>query len=405
MMQASETFTIDPGGCLRGTIRVPGDKSISHRSVIFASIAEGDSEISGFLEGEDTLATAAALRAMGVSMEGPRNGAISVRGVGLRGLRVPARDLDLGNSGTAMRLLPGVLAGQDFDVTLRGDSSLSRRPMARIVTPLTTMGARIETGEGDTPPLAIHGRGAPLRAIDYVMPVASAQVKSCLLLAGLYADGVTCIHEPAPSRDHTERMLSAFGHAARRSGDALSIEGAKGLRATSVEIPGDISSAAFFLVGASIAPGSDLTIRGVGMNPTRVGVIEVLRAMGARIEIDNERNAGGEPLADLRVRAAALRGIDIPASLVPLTIDEFPALPAPTARPCSAAPASCASRKATVLPPWPMASRCSVSMHKRARTACAFAAGCSAAAASTAAGITVSPWRWPWPGCGPRSRW
>jgi 3-phosphoshikimate 1-carboxyvinyltransferase len=225
-----------------------------------------------------------------------------------------------------MRLLPGILAGQDFPVTLRGDASLSRRPMARIITPLTSMGARIEAGDGATAPLTIHGRGAPLSAMDYDLPVASAQVKSCLLLAGLYADGVTRIREPAPSRDHTERMLAAFGHGVHRSGDVLSIEACAGLRATSVEVPGDISSAAFFLVGASIAPGSDLRMEGVGMNPTRTGVVQVLRAMGAQIDVENERSAGGEPLADLRVRAAPLHGIDIPSSLVPLTIDEFPAL-------------------------------------------------------------------------------
>ncbi len=323
--QAPVTYTIEPGGRLRGTIAVPGDKSISHRSVIFASIADGDTHISGFLEGQDTLATAAAFRAMGVPMEGPRNGRLRVQGVGLRGLRAPAAgSLDLGNSGTAMRLLPGVLSGQDFDVTLRGDASLTGRPMARIITPLESMGARIEAGDGTTPPLAIHGR--PLTAIRYHMPMASAQVKSCLLLAGLYADGVTRIREPAPSRDHTERMLAAFGHAVHRADDIVSIEGGSGLRATSVEVPGDMSSAAFFLVGASIAPGSDLRIEGVGMNPTRTGIVEVLRAMGARIDVDNERSAGGEPLADLRVRAADLHGVDIPPRLVPLAIDEFPAL-------------------------------------------------------------------------------
>ena len=311
---------------MRGTIAVPGDKSISHRSVIFASIADGDSEISGFLEGQDTLATAAAFRAMGVPLEGPRDGRLSVRGVGLRGLRAPAGSLDLANSGTAMRLLPGVLAGQDFAVTLRGDASLTRRPMARIITPLASMGARIEAGDSATPPLAIHGRGQPLAAIRYDMPVASAQVKSCLLLAGLYADGVTRIREPAPSRDHTERMLAAFGHAVHRVDDVVSIEGGSGLRSTSVEVPGDISSAAFFLVGASIAPGSDLRIEGVGMNPTREGVVEVLRAMGARIDVENARSAGGEPVVDLRVRAAELHGVAIPPSLVPLAIDEFPAL-------------------------------------------------------------------------------
>lgn len=321
-----EAFTVRPGGRLRGTIRVPGDKSISHRSVIFAAIAEGESSISGFLEGEDTLATAAALRAMGISMEGPSRGSIVVRGAGLRGLRAPAGALDLGNSGTAMRLLPGVLAGQDFPVTLRGDASLSGRPMGRIMAPLAAMGARIEADAGDTPPLTIHGQVAPLTAIDYAMPMASAQVKSCVLLAGLYADGTTRVREPAPSRDHTERMLEAFGCGVERGDGVVGVVGGTELRGTAVEVPGDISSAAFFLVGASIAPGSDLRIEGVGMNPTRVGCVEVLRAMGACIDIENERSAGGEPVADLRVRAAELRGVEIPRAIVPLAIDEFPAL-------------------------------------------------------------------------------
>jgi 3-phosphoshikimate 1-carboxyvinyltransferase len=322
----SVNFSIDPGGRLHGSMRVPGDKSISHRSVIFASIAEGDSDISGFLQGEDTLATAAAFRAMGVAVEGPQDGRLRITGVGLRGLRRPPGDLDLGNSGTAMRLLPGVLAGQAFDVRLRGDASLTRRPMERIITPLTAMGARIESGAGATPPLTIRGREMPLTTIDYRLPVASAQVKSCLLLAGLYADGITRIHEPAPSRDHTERMLAAFGHQVHRDGDSVSVRGGARLHATSVEIPGDISSAAFFLVGASIAPDSDLRILGVGMNPTRTGVIQVLQSMGARIDVDNPRSAGGEPVADLRVRGARLRGVAIAPSLVPLAIDEFPAL-------------------------------------------------------------------------------
>jgi len=325
-MQGRETFTIHPGGQLRGTIRVPGDKSISHRSVIFASIAEGESTISGFLEGEDTLATAAAFRAMGIAIQGPSNGNLTVRGTGLRGLRAPGADLDLGNSGTAMRLLPGVLAGQDFPVTLRGDASLSARPMGRIMTPLATMGARIEAAPGDTPPLTIQGRGTALTAIDYSMPVASAQVKSCLLLAGLYAEGTTRVREPAPSRDHTERMLEAFGCTVERRGGMVCLVGGQTLTATAVDVPGDISSAAFFLVGASIAHGSDLRIEGVGMNPTRVGCVEILRAMGAHIDVENERNAGGEPVADLRVQAAELHGVDIPPSLVPLAIDEFPAL-------------------------------------------------------------------------------
>jgi len=325
-MNASTTFEIAPGGCLRGRLRVPGDKSISHRAVMLASIAEGASEIEGFLEGEDTLASAAAMRAMGVTMDGPAGGRLTVHGVGLRGLGKPDASLDLGNSGTAMRLLPGILVGQAFDARLTGDASLSGRPMGRIIAPLTTMGAHIEAQAGDTPPLTIHGRGAPLTAIDYTLPMASAQVKSCLLLAGLYADGTTRIREPAPSRDHTERMLQAFGHRVERDADVVALAGGARLRGTHLEVPGDISSAAFFLVGASIAPGSDLTIEGVGMNPTRCGVIEVLRAMGADIEVGNRRDAGGEPIADVRVRAAPLRGVAIPERLVPLAIDEFPAL-------------------------------------------------------------------------------
>lgn len=325
-MGESETYAVQPGGALRGVIRVPGDKSISHRSVILAAIAEGESRIRGFLEGEDTLATAAAFRAMGVPVSGPDRGELVIQGVGLRGLREPPEALDLGNSGTAMRLLPGVLAAQDFPVTLCGDPSLSSRPMGRIMTPLARMGARIDATAADTPPLTIHGRGTALTAIDYAMPVASAQVKSCLLLAGLYADGVTRVHEPAPSRDHTERMLEAFGCPVDRREGAVAVTGGTRLAATPVDVPGDISSAAFFLVGASISPGSDLRIEGVGMNPTRTGCVEILRAMGARIDVQNERRAGGEPVADLRVRAADLRGVVIPESLVPLAIDEFPVL-------------------------------------------------------------------------------
>ncbi|MDX1431905.1 MAG: 3-phosphoshikimate 1-carboxyvinyltransferase [Gammaproteobacteria bacterium] len=325
-MNAATNFVIAPGGCLRGTLRVPGDKSISHRAVMLASIAEGTSEIRGFLQGEDTLATAAAMRAMGVAMDAPAGGDMLVHGVGLRGLSRPQTSLDLGNSGTAMRLLPGILVGQAFDARLVGDASLSRRPMERIIAPLTTMGAHIDAARGDTPPLVIHGRSAALTAIDYALPVASAQVKSCLLLAGLYAQGTTRIEEPAPSRDHTERMLEAFGHAVERSGQVVAVDGGARLRGTHLEVPGDISSAAFFLVGASIAPGSDLTIEGVGVNATRCGVIDVLRAMGADIEILNRRDAGAEPVADVRVRAAPLKGVAIPEHLVPLAIDEFPAL-------------------------------------------------------------------------------
>jgi 3-phosphoshikimate 1-carboxyvinyltransferase len=313
------------GGPLRGEIRVAGDKSISHRSIMLGSIAEGVTEVEGFLEGEDSLATLAAFRAMGVRIERPSAGRVTVHGVGLHGLRAPEADLDLGNSGTSMRLLAGLLSGQPFDARLVGDSSLTRRPMARVATPLRLMGARIDTAEGGRPPLLIHG-GADLHGIDYRMPVASAQVKSALLLAGLYAEGTTTVVEPAPTRDHTERMLSGFGYRVLRDGARAQVEGGGRLRGTHVEVPADISSAAFFLVAASISPGSDVVLKDVGMNPTRTGVIGILRLMGASIEVVAERESGGEPVADLRVRGSALRGVEIPVDLVPLAIDEFPVL-------------------------------------------------------------------------------
>lgn len=318
-------FNVHPGGHLQGTLRVPGDKSISHRSIMLGSLAEGVTEVSGFLEGEDALATLNAFRAMGVQIEGPENGKVRIHGVGMRGLKAPQGPLDLGNSGTSMRLLSGLLAGQDFEVTLTGDSSLSSRPMRRVTNPLATMGARIETTEAGTAPLRILP-GAELQGIDYEMPVASAQVKSCLLLAGLYAEGETCVSEPAPTRDHTERMLSGFGYEIRRDGARSCLTGGGTLQACSLDVPADISSAAFFLVGASIAEGSDLLLEHVGINPTRIGVINILRQMGADIEVLNERDAGGEPVADLRVRSSQLKGIRIPEEQVPLAIDEFPAL-------------------------------------------------------------------------------
>lgn len=319
------TFRVIPGGRLAGTLRVPGDKSISHRAIMLGSIADGVTEVEGFLEGEDSLATLAAFRAMGVPIEGPAQGRVTIHGVGLHGLRAPPGPLDLGNSGTSMRLLAGLLAAQDFDLTLTGDASLSRRPMRRVTDPLRSMGARIEAGADGTPPLHLR-HGATLRGIDYVLPVASAQVKSALLLAGLYAEGRTCVTEPAPTRDHTERMLSAFGVAVETRAGRICIDGGARLRAAPIGVPADISSAAFFLVGATIAAGSDVTLTAVGINPTRVGVIDILRRMGADIAIVNERLLGGEPVADLRVRAAALRGIEIPEDQVPLAIDEFPAL-------------------------------------------------------------------------------
>jgi 3-phosphoshikimate 1-carboxyvinyltransferase len=319
------SFQVQAGGQLCGSLRVPGDKSISHRSIMLGALASGVTRVSGFLEGEDSLATLAAFRAMGVRIDGPDAGKVTVHGVGLHGLQAPDAPLYLGNSGTSMRLMSGLLAGQAFDCVLTGDASLSGRPMRRVVTPLGSMGARIDSTAQGTAPLHIHG-GAMLHGIDYDMPVASAQVKSSLLLAGLYARGTTCVTEPAPTRDHTERMLAGMGYPLQRDGARVCLDGGHGLGAIEIDIPADISSAAFFLVGASIAPGSNLLLQHVGMNPTRTGVIEILRRMGADIEITNARDAGAEPVADLRVRYAPLHGIAIPAALVPLAIDEFPVI-------------------------------------------------------------------------------
>ncbi len=322
---SSPTFEVAPGGQLRGTLRVPGDKSISHRAVMLGAIADGVTRVSGLLEGEDVLATLAACRAMGLSAEGPVDGRLTLHGVGLHGLQAAGGPLDMGNSGTAMRLLAGLLAGQPFDSTLIGDDSLSRRPMTRVAEPLNNMGARIDTAAGGCPPLRITG-GHGLHGIDYTLPVASAQVKSAVLLAGLYATGTTRVTEPAPTRDHTERMLQGFGYTVERAGATVQLTGGGRLRGCMLEVPGDISSAAFFLVGASIAKDSELLLEHVGMNPTRIGVVNLLNAMGADIDVRNERTAGGEPVADLLVRSANLHGITVPQDQVPLAIDEFPAL-------------------------------------------------------------------------------
>jgi len=318
------SFECLPGGLVTGTIRVPGDKSISHRSIILSSIAEGSSYITGFLEGEDSLNTLRAFQTMGVSIE--RDGdRVWVQGVGLHGLKEPAAALDMGNSGTAMRLLVGLLAGQTFDSTLAGDESLSKRPMNRVIKPLESMNAVIDSRPGGMAPLQVHGR-SQLSAINYRLPIASAQVKSCLLLAGLYASGKSTISEPAPTRDHTERMLRGFGCKVVSNGPDISISGGQSLTGCDIEIPADISSAAFFLVAASIAPKSEIILQHVGINPTRTGVIEILKLMGADIELLDQREIGGEPVADIRVRSAVLQGIKIPQSLVPLAIDEFPVL-------------------------------------------------------------------------------
>ncbi|MDX1589817.1 MAG: bifunctional prephenate dehydrogenase/3-phosphoshikimate 1-carboxyvinyltransferase [Oleiphilaceae bacterium] len=325
MSSKKTRFRASPGGTVQGDIRVPGDKSMSHRSIMLGALAEGTTEVEGFLEGEDSLATVQAFRDMGVTIEGPERGYVRIHGVGLHGLKPPRGPLYLGNSGTAMRLFAGLLAAQPFDSELTGDASLSRRPMERVAAPLRAMGATIDTQQGGCPPLVIHG-GQALKGIDYVLPVASAQVKSCLLLAGLYASGETVITEPAPTRDHTERMLNGFGYPVHREGPRARLTGGGRLTAGPIDVPADISSAAFFLVAASITPGADLWLRHVGINPTRTGIINILRLMGADIELHNEREAGGEPVADLRVRHAPLKGIAIPEDQVPLAIDEFPVL-------------------------------------------------------------------------------
>ena len=321
----SNTFHLEPGGAVQGDIRVPGDKSISHRSIMLGALAEGVTHVQGFLEGEDSLATLEAFRAMGVEIERPAPGEVVIHGVGMRGLKKPASQLDVGNSGTSIRLLSGLLAGQDFEVTMVGDASLTKRPMRRVTGPLAEMGAEIAASEAGTPPLVVKG-GNKLQGICYDMPVASAQVKSSILLAGLYAEGETCVIEPAPTRDHTERMLKGFGYEVTREGSRICLQGGGRLRATGVDVPADISSAAFFIVAAAITPGADLLLRHVGVNPTRVGVINIMREMGADIEVLNEKVVGGEPVADLRVKYSELKGIAIPEDQVPLAIDEFPAI-------------------------------------------------------------------------------
>jgi 3-phosphoshikimate 1-carboxyvinyltransferase len=312
------------GAPLRGELSVPGDKSVSHRAVMLAALAEGRSRITGFLEGEDTRATAAIFQRLGVRFEAEGAQRI-VHGVGLHGLHAADSALDCGNAGTGMRLLAGLLAGQAFASELVGDASLSKRPMNRVIEPLRRMGARIDAAPGGLPPLRIHANNA-LQGIDFETPVASAQVKSAVLLAGLYARGETRVREPHPTRDYTERMLAAFGWPVVFGPGWAKLDGGHRLRATDVDVPADFSSAAFFLVAASVVPGSELLLRRVGMNPRRTGLLAALRLMGADIGEENPGEQGGEPVADLRVRHAHLRGIEVPEALVPDMIDEFPAL-------------------------------------------------------------------------------
>lgn len=313
-----------PVNTIHGDITVPGDKSISHRSIIFGAMAKGISIVEGFLDGEDCLATVKAFQSMGVKIVGPTNQRVTIYGVGKYGLHKPTEVIDCGNSGTSMRLLAGLLAAQDFDSELTGDCSLLNRPMLRISKPLTQMGAAITTHDGK-PPIHIVG-GKKLTGIEYLMPEASAQVKSCILLAGIYAQGETRITEVGVSRDHTERMLKTFGYAMQKQGNIIIINGEGDFKATDVKVPGDISSAAFFIIAASIIPNSELIIRNVGINPTRIGVIQILLQMGADIQIINPREFGEEPVGDLKIKYAPLKGIIIPEEMVPLAIDEFPAI-------------------------------------------------------------------------------
>ncbi|WP_242877882.1 3-phosphoshikimate 1-carboxyvinyltransferase [Stenotrophomonas maltophilia] len=324
-MSNAQHWIARKGQPLQGSLTIPGDKSVSHRSVMFAALADGTSHIEGFLEGEDTRATARIFSQLGVRIETPSASQRIVHGVGIDGLKAPDAPLDCGNAGTGMRLLAGLLAGQAFDCTLIGDESLSGRPMRRVTGPLSQMGAKIDTQDDGTPPLHVHG-GQTLHGIDFASPVASAQIKSAVLLAGLYAQGETSVVEPHPTRDYTERMLSAFGVDIEFSPGKARLRGGQRLRATDIVVPADFSSAAFYLVAASIIPGSELRLKQVGLNPRRTGLLHALRLMGADITEENPAEQGGESVADLVVRYAPLKGARIPEALVPDMIDEFPAL-------------------------------------------------------------------------------
>jgi 3-phosphoshikimate 1-carboxyvinyltransferase len=318
------SFKVKPGGIISGRITVTGDKSISHRALMLGAIAEGETTIKGFLQGEDTLATAKVFQQMGVEIE--NNGdVVKVKGVGLRGLNAHNKALDFGNSGTSVRLMTGLLSAQSFDSELIGDESLMTRPMLRVIEPLRTMNANISCSDNGSLPIKING-GNKLKAIDYELPVASAQLKSCLLLAGLYAEGTTSIIENTPTRDHTERMLGAFSHSTIRNGNKISISKADKLVGTEISVPADFSSAAFFIVAASIVSGSDVVIENVGVNPTRDAMLKIMKLMGADIELQNEREQSGEPVADIHIKSSELTGIDIPEELVSVAIDEFPAI-------------------------------------------------------------------------------
>ena len=319
-----QSYTVQNAKGVRGEIRVPGDKSISHRSIMFGSIASGVTRVTGFLRGEDALATLEAFRAMGVQVEDDGE-TLTIHGKGLHGLTEPINVLDCGNSGTSMRLLTGLLAGQNFFSVLSGDKYLRARPMKRVLAPLALMGARmLGRAGGDKAPLAIQG--SQLKGIEYNSPVSSAQVKSAIMLAGLYAQGETVVREPHLSRDHSERMLRYFGASVESFSGGVRLKGGGQLFGRDIAVPGDISSAAFLMVAALIVPDSDLLIRGVGVNPTRTGVIDILQSMGGDLELLNPREESGEPVADLRIRSSRLKAMEISGELVPRAIDEFPAI-------------------------------------------------------------------------------
>lgn len=329
MNDTAASHRFRPAGPLRGSIAVPGDKSISHRSLILGAMAVGETRVSGLLEGEDVLATAAAMRAMGADVYRDEDATWHVHGVGVGGLLQPEAAIDCGNSGTSARLLMGLVASHGIAVTFTGDASLSKRPMGRVIDPLSQMGARFTPSPGGTMPLMLEG-AHPAVPIAYRLPVASAQVKSAVLLAGLNTPGVTSVIEPVPTRDHSERMLRGFGAELEIGEDngarVIRLTGQVDLRPQTLTVPGDPSSAAFFMVAATLVEGSDLTIRNVGMNPTRAGLVDVLREMGANIEDIDAREVGGEPVADLRVRQAPLKGIEVDPAVAPSMIDEFPVL-------------------------------------------------------------------------------
>lgn len=314
---------VTPSAAKDSVVTVPGDKSISHRALMLGAIADGETSVSGFLAGEDCLATLAAMRTLGINIEQHSATELSIRGNGLQGLTAPGVALDMGNSGTAMRLMSGLLAGQRFASQLVGDDSLSSRPMGRIIKPLSMMGAQVES-DGGMPPL--HIQGGDLAAIDYRLPMASAQVKSAILLAGLYASGITRVTEPAVTRDHTERMLQSMAANVHSADGVVSIDPSQALKGCEIQVPADLSSASFVMLAALLADTADVLIRNVGINPTRTGVIDILLAMGGNIRLENRRDFGAEPVADIRVRSSNLRGGEVDPALVSLAIDEFPVL-------------------------------------------------------------------------------